>query len=283
MGDAYVTIAVLIITGLVTWRGFQRREVMERLIFRPERILVGREYHRLFSSALLHGDWWHFGFNAFALWMFGGLLEAVLGAPLFLGVYVGSVLGGSLLSLALHRHEDYAALGASGGVSGTVFAATFFFPDMGVSLLFLPIWAPAWVSALVFIAISFFGTRHRWGNIGHDAHRGGALAGLGIAMLSHPGLVSAIDWRLGTVIAAAAVSVVLLVKFPHGVGGRMLTGVAREYKGNIRYQDYDRARERNAKRARLDALLDRIAQRGMHSLSPAERRELEELSRTVRR
>lgn len=283
MGESYVTIAVLIVTGLVTWQAFQRRDVMERLIFRPERILVGREWHRLVSSALLHGDWWHFGFNAFALWMFGGLLEAVLGAPMFLGVYVGAVLGGSLLSLALHRHEDYAALGASGGVSGTVFAATFFFPDLPVSLLFLPIWAPAWVSALVFIAISFFGTRHRWGNIGHDAHLGGALAGLLIAMATHPGLVSQIDWRLGTVIAAGVVSLVLLVRFPHGVGGRMLTRVPQQYKGNIRYQDYDRARERNAKRARLDALLDRIAQRGIHSLNPTERQELEELSKTVRR
>ena len=59
--------------------------------------------------------------------------------------------------------------------------------------------------------------------------------------------------------------------------------MAREYKGNLRYQDYDLARERKARRARLDALLDRISQHGIERLSGDERRELEELSRMFRR
>lgn len=283
MREAPVTIAILVLTGLVTWRAFQDRALLERLVFRPERVLLGREYHRLFSSALIHADWWHFGFNAFALWMFGGLIEGAVGWRMLLAVYVGAILGGSLLALVVHLHHAYAALGASGGVSGAVFAATFFFPDMRVSLLFLPISAPAWISALVFIAISFFGSRQRWGNIGHEAHLGGALAGLAIAMIAYPGLVARVDWRMGVVIAAGVTSLVLLLKFPQGVGGRLLAGSAGEHKSNIRYQDYDRARERNARRARLDALLERIAQRGMHSLTAAERRELEELSKNARR
>jgi membrane associated rhomboid family serine protease len=283
MPEAPVTLLVILVTGVVTWQGFQRPEVMERLIFRPELILAARQWYRLVSSALLHANWWHFGFNALAFLMFGGLLEGEHNASLMLLVYIGAILGGSALSLLLHRHEDYAALGASGGVSGVVFAATFFYPGMSVSLMFLPIFAPAWIAALVFIAISFFGTRHRWGNIGHDAHLGGALTGLGIAMASDPAQVLASDWRIGAVVAAGILSLVMLVKFPHGVGGRLLTGGVRGHKGNLRYQDYDLARERNARRARLDALLDRISQHGIDSLSAAERRELDELSKMFRR
>jgi len=283
MRDAPVTFLIVLLTGVVTWQAFRRPELRERLIFRPELILVARQWHRLVSSALLHADWWHFGFNAFALVMFGRVLESYHGATLLILVYVGAIVGGSALSLLLHRHDDYAALGASGGVSGVVFAATFFHPDMGVSLLFLPILAPAWISALVFTAVSFFGARHRWGNIGHDAHLGGALAGLAIAMLSAPERVLASDWRIGAVVGAGLLSLVLLVKFPHGVRGRLLTGGAREHKPNLRYQDYDWARERNARRARLDALLDKISQRGIDSLSPAERSELDELSAMFRR
>lgn len=283
MPDTPVTLLILVVTGVVTWQGLRRPDVMERLIFRPDLILGAKQWHRMLSSALLHADWWHFGFNAFAFLMFGSVLEARHGVPLLVLVYAGSIVGGSALSLVLHRHEAYAALGASGGVSGVVFAATFFHPGMGVGLMFLPIYAPAWIAALVFIAISFFGTRHRWGNIGHDAHLGGALAGLGIAMALDPAQVLASDWRIGAVVGASLLSLVMLVKFPQGVGGRRLIGVAREYKGNLRYQDYDLARERKARRARLDALLDRISQRGIDSLSADERRELDELSKMFRR
>lgn len=283
MGESLFTVLILIGTGWVTWLGFSRRDILERLIFRPERVLLNREYYRLFSSALLHADWWHFGFNALAFWMFGGLLEATRGPALMLAVYVGAVGTGSLLALLVHRHDNYAALGASGGVSGAVFAATFFYPDMRVSLMFVPIFLPAWISALAFIAISFLGSRQRWGNIGHDAHLGGALGGLAIAMASDPYGVLESDWRLGVVVAAGIVSLVLLLRFPHGVGGSVLTGGAREHKPNLRYQDYDLARERNARRARLDALLDKISRQGIQSLSPAERRDLDELSKTVRR
>lgn len=40
-------------------------------------------------------------------------------------IYAVSVGGGSLFSLWLHRHHDYEALGASGGVCGVIFAAIF--------------------------------------------------------------------------------------------------------------------------------------------------------------
>jgi hypothetical protein len=52
--------------------------------------------------------------------------------------------------------------------------------------------------------------------------------------------------------------------------------------GDERYQRYDEARERNRKMAEIDRLLDKVSEGGIHSLSDAERKKLDRLSREVR-
>ena len=47
-----------------------------------------------------------------------GWAPLLLGATTFCSIYFFSVLGGSLLSLFIHRHHDYRALGASGAWAG---------------------------------------------------------------------------------------------------------------------------------------------------------------------
>ena len=45
-------------------------------------------------------------------------------------VYFGSLIGGNLLALFIHRnHSDYSAIGASGAVSGIIFANIVLFPE----------------------------------------------------------------------------------------------------------------------------------------------------------
>ncbi len=60
--------------------------------------------------------------NMYSLYSFGPTIELILGQLHFLLIYFGSVIGGSLLSLYLHRNHDYSAYGASGGVCGIIFA-----------------------------------------------------------------------------------------------------------------------------------------------------------------
>lgn len=50
------------------------------------------------------------------------------------------------------------------------------------------------------------------------------------------------------------------------------------YRSNLRYQRYDEAEKQAHDRRHLDALLDKIAQHGLGSLSVREKRELERLS-----
>ena len=80
------------------------------------------DWYRLLSASFVHVQVWHIGFNMYALWVLGSLLEPVLGRWRFLALYVLSALGGSVASLAFLT-PGTASYGASGAVFG-LFGAT---------------------------------------------------------------------------------------------------------------------------------------------------------------
>ncbi len=75
------------------------------------------EYYRVITAAFLHTQWWHIGFNMYALWVLGSILEPVLGRSRFTALYLLSALGGSAASL-LGLGPGTIAYGASGAVFG---------------------------------------------------------------------------------------------------------------------------------------------------------------------
>ena len=145
---AIFTLLVIGLTVYTSYLGFQRPFFTERYIFVPVRILRDKQYHRLLSSAFLHGGWLHLGLNMFSLYLFGENIEVIFGALSFLTIYFLSILGGSLLSLYLHRHHDYRALGASGGVCGIIFSSIFLLPGGGIYIIPFPFPIPAWLYAI---------------------------------------------------------------------------------------------------------------------------------------
>jgi membrane associated rhomboid family serine protease len=171
------------------------------------------------SSGFLHANLGHLFVNMFSLYSFGGSLEAVYGAAPLVAIYFSAILGGGLLSLWLHRDENYRALGASGGVCGVVYAAIFLFPGGSVMVFPLPVPIPSYAFAVLFIFISFFGMRGRWGNIGHDAHLGGAVIGLGTATALFPAIVAENPILWTVVMALSAGLFVYLYKRPRAAGG----------------------------------------------------------------
>ncbi len=185
---APATIIICALTAVITQIAFSKPEILQRLLFKPREILVDGQWDRILSSALIHADWMHAGFNLFAFYSFGSAIEVIYGWKTLMVIYVFSVMGGSLLSLFLHRHHQYSALGTSGGVSGIIFATIFLVEGTGVSLFFVPIAIPGNIFALIYLIGSFWGLRKRMGNIGHDAHFGGAITGLAFAFAIQPGL-----------------------------------------------------------------------------------------------
>jgi membrane associated rhomboid family serine protease len=80
------------------------------------------EWYRLLTSGFLHAEILHIGFNMFALFFLGRLLEPAIGTPRFVAVYFASLFGGSLGALLLDPNA--LTYGASGAIFG-LFGATF--------------------------------------------------------------------------------------------------------------------------------------------------------------
>ena len=80
------------------------------------------EWWRLLSSGFVHGGLVHLAFNMYVLFSVGRQAERLFGHLLYAMVYLGALLGGSLVSIAVH--DDVVSVGASGALFG-IFGALF--------------------------------------------------------------------------------------------------------------------------------------------------------------
>jgi membrane associated rhomboid family serine protease len=80
------------------------------------------EWYRLLTSGFLHASIFHIGFNMFALYFLGRILEPGIGTPRFLALYLVSLFAGSFGAILLDPNA--LTIGASGAVFG-IFGATF--------------------------------------------------------------------------------------------------------------------------------------------------------------
>ncbi|MGD0812512.1 MAG: rhomboid family intramembrane serine protease [Verrucomicrobiota bacterium] len=186
---AYANFLVIAITCWVTYQGFRSSCFEQKYIFWPEAILAQHQYYRLVTSGFLHASGVHLAMNMVTLYLFGSLIEFRCGAGQFLVIYFAGLIGGDLLSLVVHRYHDYRAYGASGGVCGIIYAFIFLFPGSAINIVFIPVHIPSWLYAIGFLAGSFYGMKTHMGNVGHDAHLGGALVGMFTAALLYPEMV----------------------------------------------------------------------------------------------
>jgi membrane associated rhomboid family serine protease len=136
---AIITILLIIVTLIVSYQGLSKHSFLERYAFEVDKVLLQKDHKRLITSGFLHVSWWHLGLNLLTLYFFGSVLEPALGPWRFLLIYFGSMLGGNLFALLIHRqHGDYSAVGASGAVCGVTFACIAIFPGFYINLFFFP-------------------------------------------------------------------------------------------------------------------------------------------------
>jgi membrane associated rhomboid family serine protease len=81
------------------------------------------EWYRLITGGFLHAGLFHLGFNMFALFILGRLLEPGIGTPRFVALYFASLLAGAFGALAL-TDPGQITVGASGAIFG-IFGAIF--------------------------------------------------------------------------------------------------------------------------------------------------------------
>jgi membrane associated rhomboid family serine protease len=183
-----VTVAIIAINALLSFKGFEDRLFFEKYKFNIGNIRRG-EHIRMLSSGFLHVDVTHLLFNMITLYFFADAVIIALGQFNFLIIYFASLVFGNLLSLYFHKEEYwYSAVGASGAVTGVLYAAILLQPQMSLYMFFIPIPIPGYIFGIGYLLYSIYGMKNRIGNIGHDAHFGGAIGGYVITLLLMPSL-----------------------------------------------------------------------------------------------
>lgn len=272
------TVAIIVVTSIYSWIGMRDPAFREKHLFSVREMLAEKQFYRLFTSALLHGDWNHLLLNMVSLWLFGSGIELLLGVREFLVLYLAAVLGGSALSLWIHRHHEYRAYGASGGVCGLVFSYIFLFPGGGIVVFPLPVSIPAWLYAILFFVGSILALKRQADNVGHDAHLGGAIIGLWTAAAMEPGIVRLQPKLFLTISVLSVLFLLFLAKNP------LFLPLSSFLPARLRLKDRSRGpRQPLAKPVELDAILEKISRSGLNSLTRRERALLNSASEDYRR
>jgi membrane associated rhomboid family serine protease len=275
-----IILLLIAVNILVSYKGFTNPSFFDSYKFEVDRILVGRDYKRLVTSGFLHVNWMHLLFNMLSLYLFSGTVTFALGGFGFLLIYFASLVGGGLFSLLIHRHHsDYSSVGASGAVCGVMFASVALFPQMNIGIFLLPISLPAWLYALLFELISIYAIRSRKDNIGYDAHLGGAIAGMLLAILLHPSAFVENYVVILIILVPSLVFLYLIVTRPEFLLVDNL--FYKTHKDNYTI-DHQYNMDRADQQKEVDRILEKINRRGMRSLSRKEKETLEEYSRKMR-
>jgi membrane associated rhomboid family serine protease len=179
-----IIIAINVIVSLLGFAALRNPQQGERFLFTPARVAAGENFTGMFLSHFSHADIGHLLFNMMTLFFFAPVVEMGLGTGGLLLVYVIAGTAATLLTYFFHKNNPtYRALGASGSVAGVIFAAIVIEPMMSIYFFFIPVPIPGPIFAVGYVAISIFLAKRQVGNIGHEAHIGGALAGFLLAGL----------------------------------------------------------------------------------------------------
>ena len=204
------TLIIIAANLLISMRGFRDYSFFEQHKFNVG-ALQGGETKRWVSSGFLHVDWKHFAFNMITLYFFADIIISQLGVFNFYLVYLIGLLAGNLLSFYFHKNEPrYSAVGASGAVTGILYAAILLNPGMSLYLYFIPIPIPSYIVGVGYLLFSIYGIKTRLGNIGHDAHFGGAVGGFCLTLIVAPWVLENQLWVV--LLLAAPIGLLMFLK-----------------------------------------------------------------------
>lgn len=155
--------------------------------------LKAHEVWRIFTYSLLHGSWWHLGFNLFGLWITGITLERLLGwHKMLLLLLLASAAGATgffaTLLLDPRLSPQLTCIGASALLTTCLGVATTLAPKERLTLWLIVF--PLRIKALYLAPLLFliFCAEASFPNLGtaYGAHLGGWLIGMLIGFILHP-------------------------------------------------------------------------------------------------
>jgi len=229
----------------------------------------------LLTHFFMHLGFFHILFNMLWLFWFGRIITEYLGQNKVLGFYIWGGLGGALLyllaynTLPLFAGTQGILLGASGATTAVIVAAAVFQPNFTLNLMFLGPVKLKYIAGVV-VGISFLqsaGT-NAGGNI---AHLGGALVGY----ISMKQLQSGNDW------SKPIVSLITWVKSLFKPQPKIKVSYRSERKEKARTNSKSKSKSPVSKttndttsQEEIDAILDKISDKGYDALSKSEKQKL---------
>lgn len=255
------------------------RLMFEWFAFHPSRVVT--QPWGVATYMFLHGGFWHLAMNMLVLFFFGPPLEDRWGSREFLRYYIVCGLGGVALSFLFASGS--AVVGASAAIYGLMLAFAMTWPDSPIYIWgIFPVKAK-WLMTFLFALTLLNAAGGGGGGIAHFAHLGGILAGfLYLRSDGRMGRLSlAIPSRGGGASAGTkgerATRVQVLTREPRPPESRKETVPGRGRSGRT-WRDADEEKLLDE----VDRVLDKISASGMASLSPEERRLLDEVSKRHR-
>jgi membrane associated rhomboid family serine protease len=212
---------------------------------------------RLFTYLFLHdpNGPFHLVFNMLTLWMFGAELEELWGTRRFVVFYLAAGAASGLLSLLTVFSPVMwftPVIGASGAVLALLTVYALYFPRRQILLFFLfPVNVIA--AVIIFGAISLVGAMQSRGSVSHLTHLGGIAAGF------------------------------LYVKWFPVINNFLENAKARVETARRNAEQRKKNADSELYESVIDPILKKISEQGMDSLTPEERRLLEEPSKRKRK
>lgn len=200
-----ITVIIIIITSLISYRAFNNPGLQLKLIHNPYKVKHQKEYYRLLSSGFIHANLTHLIFNMLTFFFFGPVVEDILmqiygpitGGILFVVFYLVSIIVSDISSVVKFGDSPgFNSLGASGAVSAILFFSILFDPLRELLLYFIiPI--PGFILGALYLVYSYYEGRRMADNINHNAHLYGAIAGIIFAIITYPGVVISFFQQIG--------------------------------------------------------------------------------------
>jgi membrane associated rhomboid family serine protease len=192
-----VTLAIILVTAIVSIPAFQNAVLFDRLLMRPFAVRHEEQWYRLLTHAFVHADWGHLAVNMFVLYMFGRNVEVlfmyITALPMvvmYIALYIGGILFASIPGMVKHADDPgYRAVGASGAVSAVLFSQILILPTQPVSILFIPVELPAFLFGGLYLIYSWYMDKRGGDHVAHDAHFYGALFGVLFTTMLDPALL----------------------------------------------------------------------------------------------
>ncbi len=222
----------------------------------------------------VHADLLHLLANSLGLWMLGSAVEQRLGGEKFLLYYLYCGVGAAAFALILSRFAVVTPfVGASGAVLGLAVALAVLWPDAEMIIFPIPVPMKARTLAIVLVgfnAIMALPFLRGNSSVAYEAHLGGALFGYLFFRLQSIGPENTVPRR------SAPRPVMVQPGAAEAERSRRIPAAAAAASIPARGGEADPvARE-------MDRVLDKISAEGLASLTPDERRFLDDIAKQKR-